>query len=91
MYGRIRSGKPADGLDDFAGLFVVDADTRVRFFQFGCQSFVIRDHAAEREECADDHDAHLDCMRAIQDVRGHEGPVFGEGERSFPPAAATQT
>ena len=36
------------------------------------------------DEGTDDIDAHFDGFRAVQDVRGHQRPVFGEGVGESP-------
>jgi hypothetical protein len=46
---------------------------------------------AEGEKSPDDRDAHLNCMRAVQDIGGHKGAVFGEDEGVITVAAVART
>ncbi len=66
------------------GLFVVDADPGVQFGQFRGRALIHEHHSAEGEEGPNDHDAHLDRVRAVEDIGSHEGAVFGEGEGKIP-------
>ena len=54
---------------------------RQRFLQsrqFASQVLLGYEHSAHLYEGAHDEDAHLDSFFAPENVRGHDGPVFGE-------------
>ena len=43
-----------------------------------------RERLAHFEKCSHDENAHLHSMRAVEDIRGHDCTVFGEGVRQCP-------
>ena len=69
----------ADGVDEGEDLVVVVLEFVLEFGEFVCELLVGGEEFAEFDEGADDEEAGVDGLRAVEDGGGHDGAVFGEG------------
>ena len=77
-FGRRWLHQLTDGVEEGLNVSVVAYHFPLQLAQLGCQLFMRDDSVPQPHKGTDHEDAHVDCVRAVQHVGCHDGPMLSK-------------